>query len=138
VVSRFDDIATSLTDKENLSNENNQSLLFAGLTDDERQQLCPLRPYFVQKDVIGSDPPDHTRVRALVQKAFTPKTILGLKPRICELAESMVVAHAGRGRQLDLTRDELLAACNTILTVGYESTINLIGSLVHLLLTHPE
>ena len=38
VVSRFDDVAASLKDKENLSNENRQGLLFAGLTDDERQQ----------------------------------------------------------------------------------------------------
>ena len=68
VVSRFDDVAASLKDKENLSNENRQGLLFAGLTDDERQSLCPLRHYFAQKDVIGSDPPDHTRMRALVQK----------------------------------------------------------------------
>ena len=75
VVSRFADVAESLKDKENLSNENRQALLFDGLTDDERQSLCPLRHYFAQKDVIGSDPPDHTRMRALVQKAFSPKTV---------------------------------------------------------------
>ena len=98
VVSRFDDVATSLKDKENLSNENRQGLLFASLTDDERQQLCPLRHYFAQKDVIGSDPPDHTRMRALVQKAFTPKTINALEPRIRELAESMVAPAVANGR----------------------------------------
>lgn len=98
VVSRFDDVATSLKDKENLSNESRQGLLFAGLTVDERQQLCPLRHYFAQKDVIGSDPPDHTRMRALVQKAFTPKTINALEPRICELAESMIAPAIASGR----------------------------------------
>lgn len=36
------------------------------------------------------------------------------------------------------SRAELLATCNTILTAGHETTTNLIGSLVHLLLTHPE
>jgi cytochrome P450 len=73
-------------------------LLFAGLTDDERQSLCPLRHYFAQKDVIGSDPPDHTRMRALVQKAFSPKTINALEPRIRELAESMIAPAAKTGR----------------------------------------
>ncbi len=98
VVSRFADVAASLKDKENLSNENRQGLLFAGLTDDERQSLCPLRHYFAQKDVIGSDPPDHTRMRALVQKAFSPKTINALEPRIRELAESMIAPAAKTGR----------------------------------------
>lgn len=98
VVSRFADVAASLKDKENLSNENRQGLLFAGLTDDERQSLCPLRHYFAQKDVIGSDPPDHTRMRALVQKAFTPKTVSALEPRIRELAETMIGQAAKSGR----------------------------------------
>jgi cytochrome P450 len=36
------------------------------------------------------------------------------------------------------TRAELLATCNTLLTAGHETTTNLIGNLVHLLLAHPE
>jgi cytochrome P450 len=228
VVSRFDGVALSLKDKENLSNENRQALLFAGLTDDERQNLCPLRHYFAQKDVIGSDPPDHTRMRALVQKAFSPRTVAALEPRIRALAEAMVGAAVRPGRfdfvaevahplpvmliaellgapvedrplfkrwsadilgfqgtgqttygpamvsQKSLmemfaymnaliderrraprddvitalalaeengrgfSRDELLATCNTLLTAGHETTTNLIGNLVHLLLLHPE
>ena len=98
VVSRYADVAESLKDKENLSNENRQALLFSGLTDDERQSLCPLRHYFAQKDVIGSDPPDHTRMRALEQKAFSPKTINALEPRIRALAERMIGAAVGQGR----------------------------------------
>ena len=98
VVSRFEDVAASLKDKENLSNENRQGLLFSGLTDDERQSLCPLRHYFAQKDVIGSDPPDHTRMRALVQKAFTPKTVNALEPRIRDLADTMIGGAVKSGR----------------------------------------
>lgn len=98
VVSRFGDVAESLKDKENLSNENRQALLFSGLTDDERQSLCPLRHYFAQKDVIGSDPPDHTRMRALVQKAFTPKTVNALEPKIRAMAETMIGAAVKAGR----------------------------------------
>src|SRR5579859_8175008 len=70
VLSRYD-VAASLKDKENLSSENRQGLLFNSLSEPQRQDLSPLRHYFAQKDVIGSDPPDHTRMRALVQKAFT-------------------------------------------------------------------
>ncbi len=87
IVSRFDDVADSLKDKENLSNENRQGLLFGALTDQQREELAPLRHYFAQKDVIGSDPPDHTRMRSLVHQAFTPRTIASLEPRIRALAE---------------------------------------------------
>jgi len=224
VVSRYDDVAASLKDKENLSNENRQALLFNHLSEGERTKLAPLRHYFAQKDVIGSDPPDHTRLRALVQKAFTPRTVASLGPRIRALASDMLgqavkqgrfdfvadVAHPlpviliaemlgapiqdrplfkrwsadilgfqGTGkttvelasvsqksllemfdymsRLIDerranpqddvitalalaeesgqrFTRDELLATCNTLLTAGHETTTNLIGTLVRLLL----
>jgi cytochrome P450 len=90
VVSRYDDVAVSLKDRENLSNENRQGLLFSEMTDKEREDLAYLRHYFAQKDVIGSDPPDHTRLRALVQKAFTPKTMASLEPRIRALATDLL------------------------------------------------
>lgn len=226
VVSRWDGVAATFKDQDHLSNENRQALLFEGLSPAELEELAPLRHYFAQKDVIGSDPPDHTRMRALVQKAFTPKAVAALGPRIKALAAEMIgtaadgpfdfigqVAHPlpviviaetlgappedrplfkrwsseilafqGTGRTthaaarvsqaalLELfdymnrliddrranpredvitalaaaetdegrfTRDELLATCNTLLTAGHETTTNLIGNLVHLLLTHP-
>ena len=228
VVSRWEDVTATFKDKDYLSNENRQALLFEGMSVDELEELAPLRHYFGQKDVIGSDPPDHTRMRALVQKAFTPKAVASLAPRIKSLAVEMIgsavrgtpfdfienVAHplpvvliaellgapprdrhlfrrwsseilafqgtgrttfadaivsqrallelfaymnelidarqadpqddvitalataeAGEGR---FTRNELLATCNTLLTAGHETTTNLLGNLVHLLLTHPE
>jgi len=95
VLSRYDDVAASLKDKENLSNENRQGLLFNALSEPQRQDLAPLRHYFAQKDVIGSDPPDHTRMRALVQKAFTPRTVAGLGPRIRQLALQLLAAQRG-------------------------------------------
>jgi cytochrome P450 len=228
VVSRYEEVAASLKDKDNLSNENRQGLLFTGLTEAEREMLAPLRHYFAEKDVIGSDPPDHTRMRALVQKAFTPRTVASLETRIRRLAWDMLeraatggrfdligeVAHPlpviliaemlgapiedrplfkrwsadilgfqGTGRttfgpalvsQRSLvemfdyinrlvdqrrsdpkddvitvlalaevsgqrfSRDELLATCNTLLTAGHETTTNLIGNLLHLLLASPS
>jgi cytochrome P450 len=228
IVSRHADVAASLRDKENLSNENRQGLLFGAMGEAEREALAPLRHYFAQKDVIGSDPPDHSRMRALVMQAFTPRTVASLGPRIRGLASDLVEAAAAAGRfdlvseiahplpviliaemlgappedrplfkrwsadilgfqgtgqaafgsamtsQASLiemfdymnrlidqrraeprddvitalalaeeggrgfTRPELLATCNTLLTAGHETTTNLIGNLVHLLLAHPD
>jgi cytochrome P450 len=227
IVSRYADVDVSLRDKENLSNENRQALLFDDMAPEQREALAKLRHYYAQKDVIGSDPPDHTRMRGLVQKAFTPRTVASLQPRVETLAREMVeaavaqgefdfvadVAHPlpvvliaellgappedrhlfkrwssdilgfqGSGRtafasaltsQQSLTelftymttliedrrknpredlisvltaaeengarlsRDELLATCNTLLTAGHETTTNLIGNLLRELLTDP-
>jgi cytochrome P450 len=40
--------------------------------------------------MIDRDAPDHTRLRKLVQKAFTPKSIQALAPRIGELVDEML------------------------------------------------
>jgi cytochrome P450 len=47
--------------------------------------------------MIQADPPDHTRLRRLVQQAFTPKTVAGLEPfirsTVDELLQNMEAAH---------------------------------------------
>jgi len=44
------------------------------------------------------DPPDHTRLRRLVSRAFTPRTIERLEPRVTEIAEGLIADVAGRDR----------------------------------------
>jgi hypothetical protein len=43
------------------------------------------------------DPPAHTRLRHLVNKAFTPRMVEGLRPRIERIADELLDAAAGRG-----------------------------------------
>jgi cytochrome P450 len=50
------------------------------------------------------DPPDHTRLRRLVSKAFVPKVINELTPQITELVDGMLDRVAERGR-LDVVDD---------------------------------
>jgi cytochrome P450 len=51
--------------------------------------------------MLDRDPPDHTRLRKLVSKAFTPRAIQALQPRITELVEGMLDRMAAQ-RQVDL------------------------------------
>ncbi|MEV7124946.1 cytochrome P450 [Streptomyces sp. NPDC093260] len=58
-------------------------------------------PFHVLNDhgMLDLEPPDHTRIRRLVSKAFTPRTVERLKPYVHELAGRLVGAlvEAGGG-----------------------------------------
>jgi unspecific monooxygenase len=49
--------------------------------------------------MLDLEPPDHTRIRRLVSKAFTPRTIERLKPYVAKLAGELVddLVHKGGG-----------------------------------------
>ncbi len=51
--------------------------------------------------MLDRDPPDHTRLRRLVAKAFTPRAIAALRPRISELVDRMLDTAADQ-RRVDL------------------------------------
>jgi cytochrome P450 len=50
------------------------------------------------------DPPDHTRLRKLVSKAFTPKRVERLRPHIQEIVDQILDEAADRG-ELDVVAD---------------------------------
>jgi len=60
--------------------------------------------------VVGSrvmmflDPPDHTRLRSLVSKAFTPKVVESLHPRVQAIVDESLDAVAGKG-EMDVLAD---------------------------------
>src|SRR5439155_1432133 len=94
-VTRHPDMLASFSDPQTFSSENTQApsrprppavqqVLDAGLS--TRSGLSAIQP------------PDHTRLRAFVNKAFTPRRVAVLEPRIRELAERTVERMAPRGR----------------------------------------
>jgi cytochrome P450 len=48
--------------------------------------------------MLDRDPPDHTRLRRLVSKAFTPRAVQALQPRICDLVDGMLDMAEREGR----------------------------------------
>jgi cytochrome P450 len=54
--------------------------------------------------MLFRDPPDHTRLRSLVSKAFTPKTVEVLTERVSAMTDELL-AKADERRQMDLMVD---------------------------------
>lgn len=80
---RYDDVFTVLRDPELSVDDAN-----ADFGDMARGELMELFDEFEESEsILGLDPPDHTRLRRLVSKAFTPRTIEALRPRIQELVD---------------------------------------------------
>ena len=55
----------------------------------------------INRHLLELDPPDHTRLRALVHKAFTPRMIENLRPRIQQIADNLLDDIEGE-REFDL------------------------------------
>jgi len=54
--------------------------------------------------MFSTNPPEHTRLRALVSRAFTPRRIADLRPVIERIAADLVSRHVERGR-IDVLHD---------------------------------
>jgi hypothetical protein len=83
VVGRHRDCSAILRDPR-ASSERNRSLLAPR---EMREQRPP--------SFLSLDAPDHTRLRRLVSKAFAPRVIARLAPRIGELTDDLLTAAAG-------------------------------------------
>jgi pimeloyl-[acyl-carrier protein] synthase len=61
-------------------------------------------PRGVGLSMLDRDPPDHTRLRGLVSKAFTPRVVEGLRPRIQEIVDGLI-ARAEAAGSMDLIEE---------------------------------
>jgi cytochrome P450 len=101
LVTRYADVAAALKDSRLAKNP------FRTLTPEEQKRMLPWMPRFIRPlmtSMIDQDPPDHTRLRALVHKAFTPRTVEELRQRI-EVITSGLVARARARGGIDLLEE---------------------------------
>jgi cytochrome P450 len=86
MVTRYDDVLAALSDPR-LSNDPHHA---SALTE-------VLRGDFLSRSMIGADPPEHTRLRRLVSKAFTARRVEGLRPRVQEITDALLDRITPRG-----------------------------------------
>ena len=61
-------------------------------------------PPGVGLSMLDRDPPDHTRLRSLVSKAFTPRVVEGLRPRLQKIVDDLITRAEAVGR-MDLIEE---------------------------------
>jgi len=105
LVTQYDDVLTILKDPRFIKDPQKLTPSLQGEqaeADERAAVMSNLLKY--RRDMLVTDPPDHTRLRGLVSKAFTPRMIEHLRPRIQQLADELLDAVQKQG-QMDLIAD---------------------------------
>lgn len=82
LITRFDDAKTALTDPR----------LSKDLYGPEQHYLRIFGPNSegLNKNMLNSDPPEHTRLRRIVSQAFAPRRIEALRPRVARIVDDLL------------------------------------------------
>ncbi|UUZ92512.1 cytochrome P450 [Paenibacillus sp. P25] len=82
---RYDDAVTILKDDERFT-KNLQSL-----SPEDYAAIMPKKEMdLLSNQMLSSDPPDHTRLRSIVSKAFSPQMIEGMQAEIQRITENLI------------------------------------------------
>jgi cytochrome P450 len=94
IVTRYEDVRVGLND---------QRLTPERAMPDADAFAADFRPVFADYRryldpwMVLRDPPDHTRLRGLANRAFTSRVIEGLRPRVVELVDELIAAMPAEG-----------------------------------------
>ena len=113
VVTRHADVQEISRTPEVFSSRERGALLHTGPAEDEEQSLEMTRML-----MLNMDPPEHSQYRNIVQRAFTPRVIKALEPRLQEFAADIVDRALAKGEG-DFVKDvaaelPLLAICELL------------------------
>jgi cytochrome P450 PksS len=110
LVTRYDDVALVLKDERFVKDAAN------AMTPEQLANQPWFRKMFkvLKRNMLDLDPPDQTRLRALVSRTFTPRLIEGMRGRIQALTGRLLDRVQARGR-MDLIRDYALPVPTTII-----------------------
>jgi cytochrome P450 len=104
LVSRYEDLQTVLRDPITFSVEKGYVEQYAKGYFEEFKQILERDGGGFFPDAIMTDPPEHTRIRRLLDKAFTAHRVKQLEPLITQLVVEMVESLAAKG-QADGVKD---------------------------------
>src|SRR5580658_273883 len=97
MVSRYEDVEKVLSDKRFSA----QRMLSA----QEREGISGAVLNALARQMLFMDPPDHTRLRSLFTKAFTPSRMEALKPQVVEMVTELLDRADQADKQMDFIQD---------------------------------
>ncbi len=111
LITRYEDVFTLLKDERFPKNRRN------ALTPEQLKKMPWVPPMFrpLERNMLDLDQPDHTRLRALVHKAFTPHLVEQMRERVQTLSDELLDKASRRG-EMDLINDYALPLPMTIIT----------------------
>ena len=100
LVTCYEDVSTVLKDERFVKDWRNE------MTPEQLTQIPPIPEVMkpLTRNMLDTDPPDHERLRSLVQKAFTPRLIERMRPRVQAIADELLDAVQEAGK-MDLIDD---------------------------------
>jgi cytochrome P450 len=111
LLTRYEDVFALLKDERFVKNRR------SALTPEQIRRLPWVPPMFrpLERNMLDLDQPDHTRLRSLVHKAFTPSLVEQMRERMQTLADELL-ERVARRHEMDLINDYALPLPMTIIT----------------------
>jgi cytochrome P450 len=100
LITRHDDIKAVLSDHERFSNERPPGFAVQGVQSTEQEQATARAG-----NLLGLDPPDHSRLRRMLTPEFTIRRMKRLEPRIVEIVGAQLDAMENAGPPVDLVEN---------------------------------
>ncbi len=97
VLTRYADVVAVLRDYRRFTNVGRIASFLNQLPENVRAEIRPLYDNFTV-GMPNTDPPEHTRVRGLVNKAFTARVVEGMRPRVQEIVNELLDLVESSGR----------------------------------------
>jgi len=94
ILTRYEDCLTVLRDPSSFSSDGRNA---GGQLGDVIRQQRAESPLGEAQTLLSIDPPAHTRMRAIVNRVFTPRRVEALRPRIEEIARELLAAAPAEG-----------------------------------------
>ncbi len=98
VLSRYDDCQSLLRHPE-VGKDFSGLAATAGLNEAQQAEQAAFRND--RSNMLFADPPDHTRLRSLATRAFTPRTVEKLRPHVIEIVDGLIDGFEGEVDVMD-------------------------------------
>lgn len=101
-VTRYEEVLACIGDHKRFSSQVHRAVESSAI---QNSQALIRKDPTLRFTMINRDPPDHTRMRKLVVRAFSAQRVDALRPRIEERARQLLDQMADRGSAVDLVKE---------------------------------